>query len=131
MFHFSHCAPPPQHREKKNILKKPPPLPPYWLEIDGSDRKKFPDRTWAHLKGSNAQCLKTHSFLYTCKNFFLLFFSFSCIIGCLNKRKSKGFNKIFILSDGKMSTNLAARTILMKYLAIKCNLKNLHKNRKQ
>jgi hypothetical protein len=57
----------------------------------------------------------------------LLFFAFSCIIGCLNKRKSKGFNKIFILSGGKMSTNLAVRTILMKYFAIKCNLKNLHK----
>jgi hypothetical protein len=66
----------------------------------------------------SSQCLKTHSFLNTCKKFFLLFFSFSCIIGCLNKRKSKGFNKIFILSDGKMSTNLAVRTILMKYFAI-------------
>jgi hypothetical protein len=30
-----------------------------------------------------------------------------------------------------MSTNLAVRTFLMKYFAIKCNLKNLHKNRKQ
>jgi hypothetical protein len=30
-----------------------------------------------------------------------------------------------------MSTNLAVRTILMKYFAIKCNFQNLHKNWRQ
>ena len=45
-------SPPPKLAKKKKVPKKkkfrtrPPPLPsPYWLEIDGSDRKKFPDLT--------------------------------------------------------------------------------------
>ncbi len=49
--------PAPKIPKKKKFWKKfrtlpPPSPPPYWLEIDGSDRKKFPDLTRSHSSSS-------------------------------------------------------------------------------
>ncbi len=49
------------------------------------------------------------------------FFSVNCIIGCLTKRKSKGFNIIFISKEKKVLPTEKLRSILMRYFRIKYN----------